>query len=43
MHKLADNERLMGWLYVGGVPEKTKPEKKNKFDAERYLRPLSSE
>ena len=37
MHGLAPNEKLMGWLYVGGVPEKTKPEKKHRFDAERYL------
>lgn len=37
MHALADNEVLLGWLYVGGIPEKTKREKKDRFDAERYL------
>ena len=21
VHQLADNEKLLGWLYVGGVPE----------------------
>jgi nitroreductase len=40
MHELADNEKLMGWLYVGGVPEKAKPEKKQRLDAERYLTAL---
>ena len=37
VHKLADNEELLGWFYIGGIPEKTKPEKKHKFDAERVL------
>lgn len=37
MHGLGENEKLLGWLYVGGIPEKTKPEKKHRFDAERYL------
>ncbi|MCU1439357.1 MAG: nitroreductase [Rhodoglobus sp.] len=40
MHGLADNEHLLGWLYVGGVPEKTKSEKKDKLDVERYLSAL---
>ena len=26
MHELAENEKLMGWLYVGGIPDKVKPE-----------------
>lgn len=26
VHSLEANEQLLGWLYVGGVPEKTKPE-----------------
>lgn len=30
-HGLAKNEKLMGWLYVGGKPEKSKPEKKGRF------------
>ena len=40
MHELADNEELLGWLYVGGLPGKMKPEKKHKFDASRYLTAL---
>ena len=40
MHKLADNEVLLGWLYVGGKPEKSKPEKKKRFDAESVLTAL---
>jgi hypothetical protein len=30
-HGLAKNEKLMGWLYVGGKPDKSKPEKKDRF------------
>lgn len=41
MHGLAPNEKLLGWLYVGGLPEKTKPEKKHAFNPGRYLTPLS--
>jgi len=37
MHGLADNEELMGWLYVGGRPEQGKPEKKRSFDPESVL------
>ena len=40
MHGLADNEKLLGWLYVGGKPEKRKPEKKKRFDASRVLTSL---
>jgi len=40
LHQLSDNEQLFGWLYVGGLPEKTKPEKKRRFDAEKYLTAL---
>jgi hypothetical protein len=40
MHELADNEQLLGWLYVGGVPEKTKPEKKHRLTIERHLTSL---
>jgi nitroreductase len=28
MHRLAENEQLLGWLYVGGVTDKVKPEKR---------------
>ena len=37
MHGLAPNEKLMGWLYIGGKTEKSKPDKKHRFPAERYL------
>ena len=40
MHQLADNEHLLGWLYVGGRPERTKSEKPSKFDARKVLTSL---
>ena len=40
MHGLADNEKLLGWLYVGGVPERTKPDKKRPLKLERHLSAL---
>lgn len=36
MHQLAPNEKLLGWLYVGGT-KKDKPEKKKRFDAEKVI------
>ncbi|MDH6180135.1 nitroreductase [Microbacteriaceae bacterium SG_E_30_P1] len=40
MHGLADNEVLLGWLYVGGiVPDKSKPGRKL-IDPTRYLTAL---
>ncbi len=36
MHGLAANEKLMGWLYVGGKG-KDKPGKKHRFPADTYL------
>ena len=36
-HKLAKNEKLMGWLYVGGKPERSKPDKKDKLSLEKHL------
>ena len=41
MHELADNEVLLGWLYVGGKPEKSKPDKKHRFDASKVLTSLT--
>ena len=41
MHELADDEVLLGWLYVGGKPEKSKPDKKHRFDASKVLSALS--
>jgi nitroreductase len=40
LHQLADNERLFGWLYVGGLTEKVKPAKPSKFDPETVLTQL---
>ena len=39
MHELSADEELLGWLYVGGI-EKTKPEKKNKLNGEKFLSSL---
>ena len=39
-HKLAKNEKLMGWLYVGGKPSRSKPEKKDKLNLEKHLTSL---
>lgn len=39
-HKLAKNEKLMGWLYVGGKPERSKPERKDKLNLEKHLSTL---
>jgi len=41
MHELDDDEVLLGWLYVGGKPEKSKPEKKHRFDASKVLTSLT--
>ncbi len=35
-HELAENEELMGWLYVGGVPDKPLPARKL-IDGASYL------
>lgn len=37
MHGLADNERLLGWLYVGGVPEDSKEGHRKSIAPERFL------
>ncbi|WP_158865313.1 nitroreductase family protein [Leifsonia sp. AG29] len=37
MHGLADNERLLGWLYVGGVPEDSREGHRKTVDAARFL------
>lgn len=41
MHELAPNEHLLGWLYVGGVPERTKSETPNRLEVGRHLSELS--
>lgn len=40
MHGLAPNEKLMGWLYVGGIPKRTKRTRKAKLDLEKHLTQL---
>lgn len=37
MHGLAKNERLLGWLYVGGIPEDSKEGHRTTIDPERFL------
>ncbi len=42
VHDLADNEHLMGWLYVGGIPNDTQSEPHRKpIDGEEYLSVLA--
>jgi nitroreductase len=41
MHELAPNEQLLGWLYVGGLPERTKADKPKRFEAGRFLTELT--
>ena len=41
VHGLAGNERLLGWLYVGGKPEREKPGKRKDIDAEALLTSMS--
>ena len=39
-HKLTDGEELLGWIYVGGVPEDQKKSKPRKpLDMKRHLTP----
>lgn len=39
-HKLAAGEELLGWLYVGGVPDKQKkPKPRKPLDMHRHLTP----
>ena len=39
-HDLAPNEKLMGWLYVGGVPEQTKAGNRDPITISEYLTSL---
>lgn len=41
MHGLKKNERLLGWLYVGGIPEGSKEGHRKSVDPERYLTTLT--
>ena len=40
MHGLAKNERLLGWLYVGGIPADSKEGHRKALDPERFLSAL---
>lgn len=40
MHKLGKNEYLLGWLYVGGIPENAKTGSRKPIDAESLIREL---
>ena len=37
LHALADGEELLGWLYVGGIPEESKPGVRLSIDPEEFL------
>ncbi|PJJ61963.1 nitroreductase family protein [Compostimonas suwonensis] len=37
MHGLAKNEQLLGWLYVGGVPERDRETRVKTVDAAKFL------
>jgi nitroreductase len=39
VHRLADNEQLLGWLYVG-TPKKDSSGRKSKLDVEKHLTEL---
>lgn len=41
-HALAENERLLGWLYVGGKPERTRPERRKALDARALVTRMPS-
>lgn len=36
-HGLSKNERLLGWLYVGGTPVRSKPERTKTIDAAKFV------
>ncbi|WP_431245341.1 nitroreductase family protein [Leifsonia xyli] len=40
MHGLAKNERLLGWLYVGGIPADGKEGHRTSLDPQRFLTTL---
>lgn len=40
MHGLAKNERLLGWLYVGGIPADSTEGHRKSVDPERFLTTL---
>ncbi len=40
MHDLADNEQLLGWLYVGGLADRSKSENRKSVPVGRHLTTL---
>ncbi|MET1051334.1 MAG: nitroreductase family protein [Mycetocola sp.] len=40
MHKLAKNEHLLGWLYVGGIPADARPGRRTTVNPEKFLSSL---
>jgi nitroreductase len=40
MHSLADDEQLLGWLYVGGVPDEPNEAPKPRVDPREFLSTL---
>lgn len=40
VHGLGKHEKLLGWLYVGGIPEKTKPDRDAPVTIEKVLSEL---
>ena len=41
MHQLAANEKLLGWLYVGGIPENPKAASAQLIDPQEFLAVLA--
>lgn len=37
LHGLGKNEELLGWLYVGGKPPRTRPERLKGVDAKKFV------
>ena len=37
VHQLADNEELLGWLYVGGKTEDSKPDARQSIDPASFI------
>jgi hypothetical protein len=37
VHGLAENEELLGWLYVGGKTEDSKPDARQRVDAASFI------
>ena len=40
LHQLADNEELLGWLYIGGKTKDSKPDARSQIDASEFVSTL---